>query len=354
MERRAHAIGGLRSRPRTWLVTGAAGFIGSHLVERLLGLGQEVRELDDFSTGSRANLDEVRAAAGEAAWGRFSLVEGDIRDPAACARALRGVSLVLHQAALGSVQRSIARPFEVQSVNVGGFLRVALAARDAGCERLVYASSSSVYGDHPALPRREDTLGAPLSPYAATKRANELFAASLAHTYGLRSVGLRYFNVFGPRQDPRAPHAAVVPRWIAALLAGERPRVFGDGSRSRDFCPVAVAVEANLLAATAPELIDGAAYNVALGRRTTLLELLALLRESLAARGVSASGLEPLHGEARAGDVRHSEADTSRARAALGLRPATDLEHGIEATVDWFLARRDPFGPSLSGSEDAG
>ena len=242
----------LTEHERTWCVTGAAGFIGSHLVESLLASGQRVVGLDNFATGHRANLDDVRSRVGEEAWRRFRLIEGDIRDLATCREAASGADLVLHQAALGSVPRSIADPLSTHAVNVDGFVNMLVAARDAEVGRFVYASSSSVYGDHPGLPKVEDEIGTPLSPYAVSKRVDELYARTFEDHYGLQTVGLRYFNVFGPRQDPAGAYAAVIPRWMGQLLGGETPTIHGDGETSRDFCYVANVVQANLRAALAP------------------------------------------------------------------------------------------------------
>ena len=331
----------LPEKPRTWLVTGAAGFIGSHLVETLLSLDQEVRGLDDFSTGSRANLSQVEERVGARRFGRFRFHEGDIRDLAACRAALADTELVLHQAALGSVPRSLADPRTSQSVNVDGFVNMVLAAREAGVRRFVYASSSSVYGDHPDLPKREGAIGRPLSPYAATKRANEIYAEAYARAFGLELVGLRYFNVFGPRQDPSGPYAAVIPRWLESLLAGRAPSIFGDGETSRDFCPVANAVQANILAALVPGLVpaEGGAtvFNVALGSQTSLNELFAEIRAGLAARGVDCGAIEARYADFRAGDVRHSLADLGRTERALGYAPEVDVPQGLGLTLDAAL-----------------
>jgi UDP-N-acetylglucosamine 4-epimerase len=327
----------LRARPRSWLVTGAAGFIGSHLVEELLRLGQRVRGLDDFSTGHRANLEDVAARVGRERFRSFELVEGDIRDPETCAKACEGAPLVLHQAALGSVPRSIEDPITSYAVNVGGTVNVLEAARRAGCERIVYASSSSVYGDHPGLPKLEGDIGEPLSPYAATKRIDEVWAQACFRSYALPVVGLRYFNVFGPRQDPQGPYAAVIPRWVEELLAGRQPRIFGDGATSRDFCPVANVVQANLLAATAPAGdACGRVFNVALGGRTDLNGLFAALRDGLAALGVDCAAVEAAREDFRPGDVRHSLADVSAARRGLGYAPDVDFAEGIRATLEWY------------------
>ena len=322
--------------PRRWLVTGAAGFIGSNLVEALLQMGQTVVGFDNFATGHRRNLDDVVERVGAAAQ-RFTFIEGDVRDAAACRAACEGIDHVLHQAALGSVPRSIADPQTSHEVNVNGTLNMLIAARDAGLARVVYASSSSVYGDHAALPKVEDAIGTPLSPYAVTKRTNELYADTVARHYGLQTVGLRYFNVFGRRQDPEGAYAAVMPKWVAALLRGETCVVYGDGETSRDFCYVDNVVQANLLAATA----SGAngVYNVAVGERTTLNELFELLRNGLAALGDPAIADATLETrDFRAGDVRHSLADISRARADLGYAPTHTLRDGLAATLEWYAA----------------
>jgi UDP-N-acetylglucosamine 4-epimerase len=330
----------LREAPRAWLVTGAAGFIGSHLVEALLGLGQRVVGLDDFSTGHQRNLDDAVEAAGAGAAARFRFIEGDICDAAACSEACAGVDVVLHQAALGSVPRSLDDPLRSHEVNVTGFLRVLLAARDAGVGRFVYAASSSTYGDHPALPKTEDAIGRPLSPYAVTKYADELYAEVFGRCYGVATVGLRYFNVFGPRQDPEGAYAAVIPRWVRALLVGEAVRINGDGETSRDFCYVANAVQANLLAATArrPDAV-GTVYNVAAGARTSLNELYALLADGLRAHTALAHAPRCEHGDFRPGDVRHSLADVTRARERLGYAPTHDVRAGLAAALPWYVGR---------------
>jgi UDP-N-acetylglucosamine 4-epimerase len=332
--------GELRARPRTWLVTGAAGFIGSHLCEALLGLEQDVRALDNLATGSRANLEDVRARAGRSASERLEFTHGDVCDLATCRAACQGVDLVLHQAALGSVPRSIEEPLTTHASNVTGFVNLLVAAKDAGCARVVYASSSSVYGDAPELPKREDALGKPLSPYAASKRVDEVYAEAFAQAYGLSPVGLRYFNVFGPRQDPGGAYAAVIPRWIATLLAGERPVINGDGETSRDFCPVRNVVQANLLAALAGPQVSARVFNVALGERLTLNQLFQVIRSELARLGVDCAGIEPRYGPERAGDIRHSLADLSRARAELRFDPDVGVAAGMAATVEWFVGRR--------------
>lgn len=310
---------------RRWLVTGAAGFIGSHLVEALLRRGAEIAGLDDFSTGRRANLAEVEAAVGPEAWRRFRLVEGDLRDPARCAEACAGAEIVLHQAALSSVPLSMEQPGRVLSVNVDGFLRLLEAARVAGVRRLVYASSSAVYGDETRVPAVEDRLGRPLSPYGGSKRIGEQLAGLYGECFGLPSIGLRYFNVCGPRQDPNGAYAAVIPRWSAEFRRGERPRIFGDGETTRDFCPVADVVQANLLAAAAPPAACGQAFNIARGRATSLNDLFKLVRATLAAQGVPCAHLEPRYEPFRPGDIRHSRADIHRAQTLLGFHPSPTL-----------------------------
>jgi len=331
----------LERRPRTWLVTGAAGFIGSHLVRRLLALGQRVRGLDDLSTGRESNLAAVEQQLPRADWRRFELLRGDLCDPLALERALEGVELVLHQAALGSVPRSLADPARTLAVNAQGSWRLFLAAQRAGVERVVYASSSSVYGGDPpgdpggdrgARPQGEDQLGPLLSPYAASKRIAELAAQGLAPSGGPILIGLRYFNVFGPRQDPAGPYAAVIPRWIAALLRGEAPRVFGDGTTARDFTPVASVVAANLLACRPGRERSGRVYNVGSGRTRTLLELLERL-QSLAG---TPSGAPAVFAPARPFERRSSQADPARAREELGLEPVgeEDWSRALRETVE--------------------
>jgi UDP-N-acetylglucosamine 4-epimerase len=329
----------LEAAPRTWLVTGAAGFIGSALVEKLLGLGQRVVGLDNLETGHRENLDDVRQVVGDQAFARFRFIEGDIRDLEVCRAAARGVDLILHQAALGSVPRSIEYPLVSNQANVEGFLHILEAARSSGVARVVYASSSSVYGDHPELPKVEDRIGAPLSPYAATKLVDEVYAGVWHRVYGLELVGLRYFNVYGRRQDPNGPYAAVIPRWIASLAAGEPCVIFGDGAQSRDFCYVNNAVQANLLAALAPASATGTAYNVGCEGRTDLLELFRLLRDRVARTRPEAAVAAPEHAPPRAGDVVHSQASIRKARAALGYQPTHELDAGLTETVAWFLHR---------------
>jgi len=328
---------------RRWLVTGAAGFIGSHLVETLLALGQDVVGLDDFSTGHRHNLEDVRGVAGEEAWQRFAFIEGDITDLAICRRACAGVDAVLHQAALGSVPRSIDDPLATHAANGTGFVNMLIAARDASVRRFVYAASSSTYGDHPGLPKVEDEIGRPLSPYAVTKYLNELYAEVFARCYGLESMGLRYFNVFGTRQDPEGAYAAVIPRWIRAIARGEAVTVNGDGETSRDFCFVANAVQANLRAALATEAAAlNQVYNVAVGERTTLNGLFETLAALVRERQPRLKIPPPVHEAFRAGDVRHSQADVGKAATLLGYAPTHDLRAGLHAALPWYLARYAP------------
>ncbi len=320
--------------PRTWVVTGAAGFIGSHLVEELLGLQQRVIGLDNFSTGKRENISDV--ARGHPA---FTFYEGDINDRGLVDVAVVGADFVLHQAALGSVPRSIKDPQAAHHANVDGFFTTALAAKDARIKRFVYASSSSVYGDNPDLPKIEDTIGQPLSPYAATKRIDEIYAHSLQVSYGLEFIGLRYFNVFGPRQDKDSAYAAVIPVWVGALLQGTPCVINGDGETSRDFCFVKNAVQANILAATAPDSASDEVYNVACGTRTTLATLYALLRAGLVRMHVDAPATAgPTFGPFRAGDVRHSLADISKAQKQLGYAPTHDVEQGLAEALAWYVS----------------
>ncbi|MEZ4367566.1 MAG: SDR family oxidoreductase [Kofleriaceae bacterium] len=328
----------LAAAPERWLVTGCAGFIGSALVEQLLALGQEVVGVDSFITGHRRNLDEVLGGAGAAA-ARFTFLEGDLRDLAVARAAVAGVSRVLHQAALGSVPRSLADPLATHAHNVDGFLNVLVAARDAKVRHLVYASSSSVYGDHPGLPKVEDAIGAPLSPYAASKRVDEVYAGVFARAYGMQLTGLRYFNVFGRRQDPDGAYAAVIPRWTAALLAGAPCTIFGDGSSSRDFCYVDNVVQANLLAATAPTASAHVVYNVGCNGRTDLRELFALIRDALAAHRPEVARAEPAFAPPRAGDVPHSQASIDKISAALGYQPTHTIAEGIGCAMPYYLGR---------------
>ncbi len=321
-----------------WLVTGAGGFIGSHLIEALLGAGQQVVAIDNFATGHRRNIDEVLAALPASARSAFEFIEADLCDVDRMAQAVRGVDYVLHQAAIGSVPRSIAQPLYSFSANVDGFFKLMIAAKDAGVRRFVYASSSSVYGDSPSLPKREDQTGKVLSPYAATKAADELFADVVARCYGMPCAGLRYFNVFGARQDPKGPYAAVIPVWTDALMRGEPVRINGDGQTSRDFCYVANAVQANLRAAITSVAETGhEVYNIAVGKQTTLNQLFYLLRERVARICPGAADQEPVHVGFRAGDIRHSLADTTKAGRMLGYAPSHSIEQGLDVAVAWYL-----------------
>jgi UDP-N-acetylglucosamine/UDP-N-acetylgalactosamine 4-epimerase len=327
----------LRAAPRAWLVTGVAGFIGSNLLEALLKLDQRVVGFDNFATGHQRNLDEVQALVSPGQWARFRFVEGDIGDATSCQRVCDGAEFVLHQAALGSVPRSMAEPLATHAANVTGFVNMLEAARAAKVKRFVYASSSAVYGDHPGLPKVEERIGQPLSPYAATKWMNEIYAETFARVYGLECVGLRYFNVFGPRQDPEGAYAAVIPRWLASLLRGEPVQINGDGETSRDFCFIANVVQANLLAArTANRTALNTAYNVAVGERTTLNELFQALLTALRRGDAALRAAKPVYRDFRAGDVRHSLADISKARRLLGYAPTHRLEDGLELAMDWY------------------
>ena len=332
----------IAAAPRTWLVTGCAGFIGSNLVEALLLLGQRVVGLDNFATGFRHNLDQVHEKVG-AAWKDFRFIEGDIRSLETCQEACRGVDIVLHEAALGSVPRSIDDPVTSHDTNVTGFLNMLVAARDAAVRRFVYAASSAAYGDWPGLPKVEDTIGRPLSPYGAGKHMNEIYADVFGRCYGLEAIGLRYFNVFGPRQDPDGAYAAVIPKWIAAMLRGEAVYVNGDGETARDFCYIDNVVQANLLAATVEDAAAvGQVYNVAIGEQTTLNELHALLAEGLAARIPGFTSAAPIHRDFRAGDVRYSRADVSKIQRLLGYRPTHRIGEGLDEALDWYISRLRP------------
>jgi UDP-N-acetylglucosamine 4-epimerase len=327
----------LRAKPRRWLVTGVAGFIGSNLLQALLEMGQAVVGVDNFATGKRTNLDQVRDLVDPQQWGRFRFIEGDVASPEVCREACTGVDVVLHQAALGSVPRSIEEPLESNAANVTGHLALLEEARRAGVRRFVYASSSAVYGDSPRLPKREEEIGRPLSPYAVTKMADELYAEVYGHLHGLHTVGLRYFNVFGPRQDPEGAYAAVIPRWIAAMIRGEEVRINGTGETSRDFCYVGNVVLANLLAAGVErEEALNQVYNVAVDSRTTLNELFELLRRRLEPRHAHLASLRPVYGPFRPGDVLHSQADIAKARRLLGYEPTHTIEQGLDESLDWY------------------
>lgn len=335
-------LGQLHEQPKTWLITGVAGFIGSNLLERLLSLDQRIVGLDNFSTGKRGNLDEVRDLVTETQWRRFMFIEGDIRDLATCRRCCSGVDYILHEAALGSVPRSIADPITSNESNVTGFLNMLVAARDAGVKRLVYAASSSTYGDHPALPKREDTIGNPLSPYAVTKYVNELYADVFARTYGMETIGLRYFNVFGPRQDPEGAYAAVIPCWVRALIKGETVHINGNGETSRDFCFVENVIQMNLLAATTTEpAAVNQVYNTALNARTSLNELFDKLHRRLVPHYPRLQGYKPVYRDFRKGDVLHSQADISKAVNLLGYEPTHTIDEGLDAALSWYMVNLD-------------
>lgn len=326
----------LKSNPGNWLITGVAGFIGSNLLEHLLKLNQRVVGLDNFATGHQSNLDEVKRLVAPEQWARFTFIEGDIRNLEDCKRACEGVDYVLHQAALGSVPRSINDPITSNSANVSGFLNMLVAARDAQVKSFTYAASSSTYGDHPALPKVEENIGKPLSPYAVTKYVNELYADVFAKTYGFKTIGLRYFNVFGKRQDPNGAYAAVIPKWTAVMIKGEDVFINGDGETSRDFCFIENAVQANLLAATAPENARNEVYNVAVGDRTTLNQLFAALKAALSENG-KVYQKSPVYRDFRPGDVRHSQADISKAAEKLGYQPEYPIRDGIAKAMPWYI-----------------
>jgi len=328
----------LRGSPAKWLVTGAAGFIGSHLVDTLLDLDQDVVGLDNFATGQKKNLEQVRASVTGEQWERFRFMEGDIRDLKTCVAASDGIQYVLHHAALASVPASLENPNTTHEINVTGFLNILNAGRARNVRRVVYASSSAVYGDDETLPKVESTIGQPLSPYAFSKYADELYAANFQRWYGVNSVGLRYFNIFGTRQDPRGAYAAVIPKWIEAMIKGEEVFINGDGETTRDFCHVANVVQANLLAATAenPEAVNQV-YNIGLGRPTTLSELFRMIRSELGHRVPALKKVEAKHREFRAGDIRHSHADITRAQKLLGYAPTMDLKAGLASAMDWYV-----------------
>ncbi len=325
----------------TWLVTGVAGFIGSNLLEVLLRHQQKVVGLDSFVTGHQHNIDMAIADSGldaTQAAQLFTFIEGDIQDIYTCQKACDGVDYILHQAALGSVPRSIEDPANTNNTNINGFLNMLIAARDAKVKRFVYAASSSTYGDHPDLPKVEDKIGNPLSPYAVTKYVNELYASVFARTYGLESIGLRYFNIFGKRQDPNGAYAAVIPKWVSSLIHNETVFINGDGETSRDFCYIDNTVQANLLAATADSDAATEAYNVALNDRTSLNQLFEMIAERLQKRGIDLQGVKPSYRDFRAGDVRHSLADISKAKDKMGYQPTHKISEGLDESMDWYVA----------------
>ena len=326
----------LPANPKTWLITGVAGFIGSNLLEHLLKLNQRVVGLDNFATGFQHNLDEVQGQVSAEQWAGFTFIEGDIRNLEDCQKACKNVDYVLHQAALGSVPRSINDPITTNDTNISGFLNMLVAARDAEVKSFTYAASSSTYGDHPALPKVEENIGKPLSPYAVTKYVNELYADVFAKTYGFNTIGLRYFNVFGKRQNPNGAYAAVIPKWASAMINGEDVFINGDGETSRDFCFIENAVQANLLAATAPEDAKNEVYNVAVGDRTTLNDLYRALQAALAENGKPYENA-PVYRDFRAGDVRHSQADIGKAATKLGYAPQYRIMDGIAKAMPWYI-----------------
>ena len=329
----------LQSDRKRWLVTGAAGFIGSNLLEELLNLDQEVVGLDNFSTGHKKNLEEVQRSVSSDRWERFSFFRGDICDYSCCEKAVENIDYVLHQAALGSVPRSIERPLNTNAANITGFLNMLEASRKASVKSFTYAASSSTYGDHPALPKVEHRIGNPLSPYAVTKYVNELYAGVYARTYGFKSIGLRYFNVFGKRQDPNGAYAAVIPKWTQAMLDKQEVWINGDGLTSRDFCYVSNAVQMNILAATAEAKDKDNVFNVAISDRTSLNELFKLIKKSLKKNGIETQGL-PIYQEFRAGDVRHSQANISKAAQLLGYAPSHNISAGIDEAMPWYIHNR--------------
>lgn len=328
----------LLRQPGKWLITGVAGFIGSHLLEKLIKINQQVTGLDNLSTGYKSNLEKVKATVSVEQWKNFTFIEGDIRNPTICKQVCNGVDYVLHQAALGSVPRSIENPIATNEHNLVGFLNMIVSARDAKVKRFVYASSSSVYGDHPGLPKVEDKVGRPLSPYAVTKKMNEIYADVFSEVFGFKTIGLRYFNVFGPRQDPNGPYAAVIPKWFAALRDGADVYINGDGETSRDFSFVKNIVQANIIAAlTDNENACNQIYNIAYGGRTTLNELFKIIRDIVAKMSPLAGQISPMYRDFRQGDIRHSVANIDKAKMLLGYEPQYSVEVGLEKTGKWYL-----------------
>jgi UDP-N-acetylglucosamine 4-epimerase len=326
----------LVAEPKVWLITGVAGFIGSNLLEKLLLLNQKVVGLDNFATGHQHNLDEVKSLVSPDQWANFSFIEGDIRNYDTCVQAVQGIDYVLHQAALGSVPRSIADPLTTNSVNISGFLNMLQAAKEAQVKSFTYAASSSTYGDHPALPKVEENIGNPLSPYAVTKYVNELYAGVYARTYGFKCIGLRYFNVFGRRQDPNGAYAAVIPKWTAAMIKGEDVYINGDGETSRDFCYIENVIQINILAATAADDAKNEVYNVAVGDRTTLNDLYYSIKNSLQTKGLEVIG-DPVYREFRSGDVRHSQANVNKSKNILGYQYSHNITKGISEAMPWYI-----------------
>lgn len=328
----------IKVSPKKWLITGVAGFIGSNLLETLLSLDQTVVGIDNFSTGYQENLDEVRSIVSVKQWDRYSFHYGDIRNLQDCLKACQGVDYVLHQAAIGSVPRSIEDPIKTNENNIDGFLNMLVAARDQKTKCFVYAASSSTYGDHPGLPKQEEKIGRPLSPYAVTKLVNEIYADVFFRTYGLNTIGLRYFNVFGKRQDPAGAYAAVIPRWISSILRDEVICINGDGETSRDFCYVENVIQANLIAATVTDdEAKNEIYNIAVGEKTTLNELFQNIRSALQDCGVNPGDPQTVHREFRLGDVRHSLADISKASNKLGYKPTHSVNKGLLEALPWYI-----------------
>lgn len=333
----------LKSNPKTWLITGVAGFIGSNLLETLLKLNQKVIGLDNFATGFQHNLNDVQNLVSEEQWRNFTFVEGDIRNLEDCQKVCTGVDYVLHQAALGSVPRSIADPIMTNSANITGFLNMLVAARDAQVKSFTYAASSSTYGDHPALPKIEENIGQPLSPYAITKYVNELYANVFSRTYNFHSIGLRYFNVFGKRQNPKGAYAAVIPTWTSLLLQKEQVFINGDGETSRDFCYIQNAVQANILAATASNVQKSAVYNIAFGERISLNQLYQEISNNLKSIA-KLEETQPHYRDFRTGDVRHSLADITKAREVLHYQPRYSVRDGLKEAVSWYVAEFNKVG----------
>ena len=332
----------LKDNQSTWLITGVAGFIGSNLLENLLILNQKVVGLDNFDTGYQHNIDQAiqdaNNATGKDLSNNFKFIDGDIRELDDCKQACNNVDYVLHQAALGSVPRSIEDPINTNRANIDGFLNMLVASKDAKVKRFVYAASSSTYGDHPDLPKVEDKIGNPLSPYAVTKVVNELYASVFAKTYGFKTIGLRYFNIFGKRQDPNGAYAAVIPKWVAAILNKDNVYINGDGETSRDFCYIDNTVQMNLLAATTDnDKATDQVYNVALNDRTSLNQLYQMIEERLIQRTQGLEKKEPIYRDFRIGDVRHSQANIDKAQALLGYQPKYMISEGMDEAMDWYV-----------------
>tara|TARA_Y100001935_G_scaffold49308_1_gene41044 strand:+ start:21 stop:1040 length:1020 start_codon:yes stop_codon:yes gene_type:complete len=327
----------LLANQHIWLITGVAGFIGSNLLEQLLNLNQIIIGMDNLSTGKKKNLDDIKNSCSDKLWSNFTFIEGDICDLDLCYKACRDVDFVLHQAALGSVPRSISDPINTNSSNINGFLNILLASKDSSVKSFTYAASSSTYGDHPDLPKVEDKIGRPLSPYAITKYVNELYAEIFASAYSFQSIGLRYFNVFGKRQDPLGAYAAVIPKWINAILNQEKLYINGDGETSRDFCYIDNAVQANILAALSPLKFRNNVYNVAVGDRTSLNELFFILKNALKKEGVFYK-FEPEYREFRVGDVMHSQASIQKISENLGYQPQFKIKEGVSESIKWYMS----------------